>query len=82
MVDMNELAQPRETGSEKSGFTCKLCGAQLPAVTSIYGSVSPGACPSCWPAVAPTQLAAQKAAADEPVEPAPAPAIDGGSVSA
>lgn len=79
---MNDLSQPRETGSQKSGLACKLCGTDLPAVTSTYGSTSPGACPSCWPAVAPTQLAAQKAAADEPVEQPAVLTVDGsGSAS-
>jgi hypothetical protein len=63
------LSQPRETGTEKSGLTCPRCATELPAITSTYGSVVSGACPVCWPEQAPTQLAAQKAAAQEPVSP-------------
>ena len=60
------LSMPRETGTEKSGLTCSVCGSSVPAVTSSYGSISPGACTNCWPTDAPTQLAAQTAAAEEP----------------
>lgn len=70
---MTDLSLPRETGSEKSALTCPTCGGLRPAVSSAYGSISPGACPSCWPAVAPTQLAAQQAAADAPEAPVAAP---------
>ena len=75
---MTDLSLPRETGSEKSGLQCPVCGGPVPAVTSAYGSISPGACPVCWPAVAPTQLAAQVAAANvpEPVVAAPVTASD------
>jgi hypothetical protein len=71
---MTDLSLPRETGSEKYGTLCRLCGGLVPSVTSAYGSISPGACPSCWPAAAPTQLAAQLAAADAPEAPVAAPA--------
>lgn len=67
---MADLSLPRETGSEKSDLQCQICGGLVPAVTSAYGSTSPGACPVCWPAAAPSQLEAQQAAADEP-EPVP-----------
>lgn len=69
----NPLSQYRETGIEKSATPCPICGESVPTVTSGYGSVAPGACPSCWPTSAPTQLAAQQAAADlpEPVSDAP-----------
>lgn len=45
MSDTSDL--PRETGSAKSGQTCPTCGADLPATTSGYGSVSAGPCPNC-----------------------------------
>jgi hypothetical protein len=67
---MADLSLPRETGSEKSDLRCQNCGDLVPAVTSPYGSTSPGACPVCWPAAAPSQLAAQLAAASVP-EPVP-----------
>jgi len=63
---MTDLSLPRETGSEKSDLHCPICKGLVPAVTSPYGSISPGACPVCWPAEAPTQLAAQVAAANVP----------------
>ena len=62
----NPLSYPRETGSEKANVDCPICGQAVPAVTSAYGSVSVGACVLCWPTTAPTQLAAQLAAADIP----------------
>jgi len=68
---MTDLSLPRETGSEKSDLECPVCGGLVPAVTSAYGSISPGACPVCWPAAAPTQLAAQVAAASAPDPPVP-----------
>jgi hypothetical protein len=70
---MADLSLPRETGSEKFGTLCPICGALVPSVTSPYGSTSPGACSVCWPAVAPTQLAAQVAAANVPEAPVAAP---------
>jgi hypothetical protein len=77
---MTDLSLPRETGSEKSDLQCQICGGLVPTVTSAYGSTSPGACPVCWPAAAPSQLAAQVAAANEP-EPVPgAPEVPRGSV--
>jgi hypothetical protein len=72
---MTDLSLPRETGSEKSDLQCPVCGGLVPAVTSAYGSISPGACPVCWPAAAPSQLAAQVAAASAPGEP-PVPPSD------
>lgn len=63
---MADLSLPRETGSEKSDLKCPICEGLVPAVTSAYGSISPGACPTCWPAAAPSQLAAQVAAANVP----------------
>jgi RecA/RadA recombinase len=71
---MTDLSLPRETGSEKSDLECPICGGLVPAVTSAYGSISPGACPVCWPAAAPTQLAAQVAAANAP-DPAGEPPV-------
>lgn len=59
-----KLSQPRETGSEKAGSSCGKCGADLPLLTSPYGSTSPGVCPKCWPEQASTQLEAQTAAAE------------------
>jgi hypothetical protein len=78
---MTDLSLPHETGSEKSGTLCPICGALTPSVTSAYGSISPGACPTCWPAAAPSQLAAQVAAASVP-DPVPVsvPAPPRGSV--
>lgn len=61
---MNDLSLPRETGSQKAGVACPNCGVLLPAVTSAYGSVAVGACPTCWPSTAPSQLVAQTAAAE------------------
>lgn len=63
---MSKLSQPRETGSEKSGDLCDKCGTDVPLLTSVYGSTTPGVCPSCWPDASPTQLEAQVAAASEP----------------
>ena len=60
---MTDLSLPRETGVEKSTQSCPVCGGPVPTVTSAYGSTSPGACPTCWPAAASTQLEAQQAAA-------------------
>jgi len=60
---MTDLSLPRETGVEKSDQNCAICGGSVPTVTSGYGSTSPGACPTCWPASASTQLEAQTAAA-------------------
>lgn len=60
----NPLKQPRETGIEKSANACPKCDTTLPVVTSLYGSTTVGACPSCS---APTQLKAQVAAASEPL---------------
>ena len=65
-------ALPRETGSEKT-TPCPICGADLPAVSTEYGSTTAGACPNC---VEGAQLEAQKAAAaaaDERGYPAGAP---------
>jgi hypothetical protein len=73
---MADLSLPRETGSEKSELECPICGGLVPAVTSAYGSTSPGACPVCWPAAAPTQLQAQQAAANELKGDALAAALD------
>jgi hypothetical protein len=73
---MADLSLPRETGSEKSDLSCPICGGLVPTVTSAYGSISPGACPVCWPAAAPTQLAAQQAAANELKGEALAAALD------
>jgi hypothetical protein len=75
---MTDLSLPRETGSEKSDLQCPICGGLVPTVTSAYGSTSPGACPVCWPAAAPSQLAAQVAAANvpDPVVVAPVPSSD------
>jgi len=73
---MADLSLPRETGSEKSDLQCPVCGGLVPAVTSAYGSISPGACPTCWPAAAPTQLEAQQAAANELKGEALAQALD------
>jgi hypothetical protein len=75
---MADLSLPRETGSEKSDLECPTCGGLVPVVTSAYGSTSPGACPICWPAAAPSQLAAQLAAANapDPVIEAPVPPGD------
>jgi hypothetical protein len=70
---MADLSLPRETGSEKFGTLCPVCGALTPSVTSAYGSISPGACPTCWPAAAPSQLAAQVATANEQAPPEQAP---------
>lgn len=61
---------PRETGSQKSGTSCPVCGSALPLVTSAYGSTHAGACASCEAGGASSQLEAQKAAAEEPKEPA------------
>ena len=76
---MTDLSLPRETGSEKSDLHCPICKGLVPAVTSAYGSISPGACPVCWPAEAPTQLAAQVAAANvpDPVSEPPVAPSDG-----
>lgn len=69
-----DLSQPRETGSQKAELTCPRCGGQVPLVESAYGSISPGACPNCWPADASSQMEAQVAAAQDedgvPREPA------------
>jgi len=65
-MTMTNLAMARETGSQKSGQTCPLCGTPTPAITSLSGSVAAGACSTCWPQRAPSQLAAQLAAAQEP----------------
>jgi ssDNA-binding Zn-finger/Zn-ribbon topoisomerase 1 len=60
-----ELAQPRETGSQKAKADCPECGGKVPVVVSEYGSVAPGACPKCWPkADKASQLEAQEAAAE------------------
>jgi hypothetical protein len=69
----NPLSYDRETGIEKSSSSCPICGDTVPMVTSGYGSTAPGACGSCWPSSAPSQLAAQQAAAEvpEPVSEAP-----------
>lgn len=60
-----ETALPRETGAEKSGKQCPVCGADLPAVTTPYGSTTAGACSEC----SDDALEAQKAAANEGVPP-------------
>lgn len=45
MSDLEDL--PRETGAERSGQSCPTCGTELPAITTAYGSVTPGACGHC-----------------------------------
>jgi len=80
MSNKADLAQPRETGSEKASTTCVQCGGEVPVVETAYGSTAPGACPKCWPQAddSKDQLTAQKAAAakdaptDESADPAPA----------
>lgn len=54
---------PRETGAERSGTNCPACGEELPAVTTAYGSVVPGACQSCPGPEGVSQLEQQRAAA-------------------
>jgi hypothetical protein len=49
---------PRETGSEKSTRTCLTCGRELPVTESAYGSISVGACLTCYPVEPPRQVAA------------------------
>jgi hypothetical protein len=68
---MTDLSLPRETGVEKSSQSCPTCGGSVPTVTSPYGSTSVGACPTCWPASASSQLEAQQTAALAVDEPAP-----------
>ena len=61
----SDLAQPRETGSQKAKTECAECGGKVPMVMSEYGSEAPGACPKCWPkADKESQLEAQEAAAE------------------
>lgn len=62
---MADLSLPRETGVEKSDQECPNCGGPVPTVTSGYGSTSPGACPTCWPETASTQLEAQQTASEQ-----------------
>lgn len=61
MANVDEEPLPRETGSEKAA-ECPVCGTEVPAVETAYGSVVRGACPKCS---GDEQLTAQKAAAGE-----------------
>lgn len=63
---MSDLAQPRETGAQKSETTCTSCGGAVPVVETTYGSTAPGACPKCWPQADDSQLEAQEKAAEKP----------------